>query len=620
MKPEENYNLDAELAVLSAILNDEKAITSVKDADLKPEDFGDQEYRKIFRAALKIKKGGDPIDIVTMTRFFKDQENGKSHITSAKLVEIANSHFTTANLDFHVREIIKASQRRIYGGDIDLKFRQLKREKDRLNRPGKKKVLSDIPEDCIFWRLEEWNDNRKIKIDRLNFINFLEFLKIGRMRTINGYAFILNSDNKIREINKVEIKDRVVSYIKKLPEEIGEITKSELLSALMNYSNIIFCDHNLEFIDYVEIEIKKDTQETAWRYYRNCIVEITKNGVKTINYQEFEGQIWQNQVIDREYKQEENFKDCEFYKFIGNISNNNRERIESFISILGYLLHGYKNQAETRAVIFMDEILSEDGEANGRTGKSLVGKALKHAVNITRLDGRNFKFNKNFALQSVNYDTQVVNFDDVDSDFDFERLLSMITDDMTIEKKNRDEFIIPFDESPKFLISTNYVIKGSGASFEGRRIEFEFSNHYNLANTPEMEFGHLFFSGWDSEEWNRFDNFLAYCIGEYLKFGLLTYNQIHVDEKRFLSETSPEFKIFADNRIKKYFIDNPEFISNEWDKKELFNLFTDEFEDFKDKLKQRTFTRWLRKYGKYVGYQMDERRSHGGSYIKFIRT
>lgn len=618
MKPDENYNSDAELAVLAAIINDEKAMATAKEAELKPGDFGDQEYRKIFRAALKIKKSGDPIDLVTLNRFFKNQENGNSHITAAKLVEISNSHFTTANLTFHIGEIIKASQRRNYGGDIEEKYKQLKREKDRLNKPGKKKVLSDIPDNCIFWRLEEWNDQRKIKIDRLNFINFLQFLKINRMRTINGYSFIQNDANKISEIHKVGIKDQVVSYIKKLPEDIGEITKSELLSGLMNYSNIIFCDHNLEFIDYVEIKIKKDTRETAWRYYKNVIVEITQEGVKTISYDDFDGHIWQNQVIDREYQEVEDFRDCEFFRFIQNISNNNQERIESFVSILGYLLHGYKNQAETRAVIFMDEILSEDGEANGRTGKSLVGKALKHAINITRLDGRNFKFNKNFALQSVNYDTQVVNFDDVGSDFDFERLLSMITDDMTIEKKNRDEFIIPFNESPKFLISTNYVIKGSGASFEGRRIEFEFSNHYNLANTPEMEFGHLFFSGWDKEEWNKFDNFLAYCVKEYLTYGLLTYDQIHIDEKRFLSETSPEFKIFADNRIKKYLVDNQK-ISHEWDKKELFLSFVDEFGDFKDKLKQRTFTKWLRKYGKYAGYKIDESRRDGKSYIKFFR-
>ena len=35
----------------------------------------------------------------------------------------------------------------------------------------------------------------------------------------------------------------------------------------------------------------------------------------------------------------------------------------------------------------------------------------------------------------------------------------MITDNMSVEKKNKMLFSIPFDESPKILISTNHVIQ-----------------------------------------------------------------------------------------------------------------------------------------------------------------
>ena len=57
--------------------------------------------------------------------------------------------------------------------------------------------------------------------------------------------------------------------------------------------------------------------------------------------------------------------------------------------------------------------------------------------NVLRIDGKNFRFDKSFPFQSVNPDTQIMFFDDVNKKFGFEKLFSIITEGITIEKKNK---------------------------------------------------------------------------------------------------------------------------------------------------------------------------------------
>ena len=93
--------------------------------------------------------------------------------------------------------------------------------------------------------------------------------------------------------------------------------------------------------------------------------------------------------------------------------------------------------------------------------------------------------------------------------FPFERLFSVITDDFPVERKGQDRVTISFEDSPKFLLSTNYVIEGKDASFEDRTHQIEFSDYYGPDHTPKDEFGRRLFDDWDEEEWARFDNVIS---------------------------------------------------------------------------------------------------------------
>ena len=55
-----------------------------------------------------------------------------------------------------------------------------------------------------------------------------------------------------------------------------------------------------------------------------------------------------------------------------------------------------------------------------------------------RIDGKNFEFHPRFTFQEVRISDDVIEFNDVRKNFDFERLFSVITDDMSVENKTKD--------------------------------------------------------------------------------------------------------------------------------------------------------------------------------------
>jgi hypothetical protein len=136
--------------------------------------------------------------------------------------------------------------------------------------------------------------------------------------------------------------------------------------------------------------------------------------------------------------------------------------------------------------------------------------------------------------------------DDVPKHFNFESLFSIVTEGLTVEKKGQDAYQIPFKDSPKISITTNYTIQGSGASHERRVFEVEIANYFNENHTPEMEFGHLFFSEWDDIEWANFDNFMIRCVQYFLKNGLVNSDKVNLKLRKFKNEMGTEFIEFME--------------------------------------------------------------------------
>ncbi|KAF0162529.1 MAG: hypothetical protein FD188_132, partial [Ignavibacteria bacterium] len=451
-----------------------------------------------------------------------------------------------------------------------------------------------------FWYIE----NDKTHISKQNFKRFLEENGFCKLQLERGYILLKVSKNIVREVEIFNIKDFVIDYLKRLDvEHFKETPRIKVIDAVIKGAPQHFVQTFLEFLETRELEFLRDTKEKGFLFFSNCFVEIAANKINVKRYEELDGFIWDKQVINKRLNLDR--RESEFEFFIKNICKNNEQRISSLRSAIGYLLHNYKDSTNAKAVIFLDEKLS-DG-AYGRSGKGLVAQAIGKLRKTIRLDGRNFNFSKSFSFQSVTLDTAIIEFNDVTKKFNFDKLFSIITDDITVEKKNQNEIIIPFHQSPKIIISTNYTIEGSDDSTMDRQFVIEFSDHYNKIHRPIDEFGHRFYDEWSNEEWNCFLNYMIGCLQLYLCKGLIQCSHINLEKKKLIDSTCEEFAEYFESLG----------LNVEHNKKDLLEDFKKNYDEFSE-LKLTKFTRWMKEAARIKGMGVNERKSGVDRMIKFL--
>lgn len=469
-------------------------------------------------------------------------------------------------------------------------------------KKGKKEVLQkhNIEEDVFdeikealehedFWFL---NDKNKIQIDLLKYKLFLE--RNGFKKHFPEGAqkpnWLFIQSNKVIETSTEKIKDFVLDYLIQRQE-------IDVWKYCAGYQNL-FSENLLAMIETVDLMMLKDTKITSYLAFRNGILEVNKNEIKLIDYIDVDGYVWESQIIQRDWQTLDEFEN-EYKIFINNISNNEPIAIEC---VIGYLLSTYKNKMNNKAIILNDEVISENPE--GGTGKGLFVQGLRQIRRVSILDGKTFDDKKSFPYQTVSPETQVLVFDDVKKNFDFESKFSLVTEGMTLERKNKDAIRLKVEDSPKMVISTNYAIKGEGNSHDRRRFELEIAQYYGKNLTPYDEFGKQLFDDWENEEFNKFDNYMVRCLQSYLKLGLVSQNAKNIKMRKFIAETSMEFYEWikdAENCP----------INTRNDKQQYFNKFTDEYQDFKKWLTRKKFNIWVQKYSSFIGVPYSEGNSNG---------
>lgn len=237
-----------------------------------------------------------------------------------------------------------------------------------------------------------------------------------------------------------------MNYLDKMAtEEFEGTNRNEIIDVLIKSANQLFTQQFLEFLITRDIEFNKDTLDKGYFYFRNGFIETSRGSINFYNYKKLNKHIWKKQIIDRNFI--ESKKRSVFEDFLFNVCRSDVKRYTALKSGIGYLLHTYKDPSIAKAVVFIDEKLS-DG-AFGRSGKGVVIKSLSHVRNVVIEDGRNFNPSKNFAFQRVKADTNILGFEDIRDKFPFERLFSIITDGITIEQKNKDEIHISYTRIAK---------------------------------------------------------------------------------------------------------------------------------------------------------------------------
>jgi succinate dehydrogenase flavin-adding protein (antitoxin of CptAB toxin-antitoxin module) len=472
-------------------------------------------------------------------------------------------------------------------------------------------VLNKVEEENAKQTFWSKNDKGAIKIIHILFKQFLEDNGFYKYCPEGGknYVFVKVTNNLIDHTSEKEIKDFVLQHLLELDD-----------MSVYNYfadNTRFFKEEFLSMLSTIDIYFIADTKDAAYLYYKNCAVKITKDAITTIDYLDLGGYVWKDHVIDRVFSMCNVTGRCDFRKFVWNVNGGEAERVKSMESTIGFMLHGYKNLSFCPAIILNDEVISDNPE--GGTGKGLLMNALSQMKKLVVIDGKSFAFERSFAYQLVSADTQILCFDDVKKHFDFERLFSVVTEGLTLEKKNKDAIKIPFSKSPKIAITTNYAIKGAGNSFARRKWELELHQYYSKSFTPLDEFGKLMFGDWNDDDWCEFDNYMIGCLRGYLNTGLVKSKFVNLKIRQLSAETCHEFIEWCG------LVDNSERHINleagiRLYKNELYYAFVDEYPDYGPKAKMtisRTkFYKWLVSYALFKeGIMPEEGRDLTGRWI-----
>jgi hypothetical protein len=424
-------------------------------------------------------------------------------------------------------------------------------------------------------------------------MNYFKYYPIGNQNT---FVFITKKENFINQISEYKIKDVVTRNL----QTRNEINVFDVVAEKTK----LFTNQYLSMLETANVEVEKDTVEYAMIYFKNFAVQVNESNYNCYTYDEIKNHVWEDQVISRNFIDADHHESM-FRSFVWFISGQEVERYNTMKSVLGYLLHSYKTSANNKAIILNDETISE--HPNGGSGKGILINAISHMKKVSTIDGKNFDFNKSFPYQTVSTDCQVLAFDDVKKNFNFESLFSLITEGLTIEYKGKDAIKLPVKDSPKIIISTNYTIKANGGSFERRMFEVELSSYFNSNHTPMEEFGCMLFDEWTNDEWARFDHYMINCLQFFLKNGLVSSSPKNLKTRKFINQTCQEFYEF----IKEGSIPLHERIN----RNDYYKKFIDEYTDFTKWLTKRAFNKWISYYAEFLELDLIEGVSNGIRWI-----
>ena len=426
------------------------------------------------------------------------------------------------------------------------------------------------------------------KVNPLQLINFLEkngFYRFKQLNNKNGYIYIKITDNVVEEIETVYIKAFIQQFLKDRKMPIG--LRNTFLRA-----NHFLSDNNLNNLEEIEIDFTDYEKEAQYLFFENKTWRVGKDDITEFKPGEVKKYVWKDEVIETRVKkldppfevtwddEAERYsikihnKDCLFFQYLMNTSNihwqkeqyegveltaiereENEAHLINKIYALGYLLHRYKNPNRPWCVFAMDNKISDIGESHGGSGKSIAMKSIRYFMKSITLEGRNPKLTENTHIWgNVTPHTDFVLVDDANQYLKFDFFFSALTGEMTPNPKFGQQYEIPFEDVPKFAITSNFAIRDNDPSTERRLLYMVFSDYYHHnkdgeyreSRSPYDDFKKNLFFDFTHDEWNMFYNTMAHCLKTYLNFGKIDPPMENVSKRNLITVMTDPFKDWAD--------------------------------------------------------------------------
>jgi hypothetical protein len=379
-----------------------------------------------------------------------------------------------------------------------------------------------------FWHVEDPGKDKPLKLTLVvhKFRAWLGsaggFRRYPEIGAPGGYVFVRVVDQVVRRIQIGEVISFVSSYVDELPFAFDGMLRGQLEEMIARNQRMLFDPQGLLFLPDLTGAFLRDTATAHYSFYQNCWVEVTAAGRTARPYEELPGLIWDHQRKVRPFTYLPDFETgtADVVQFIEYLTAEDAERLDQLRRALGYLIHGYKDETNARAIILMDET-GEVGRSSGGTGKGLLMKCVGAMVKLSTIGSATFDFRNPFRYELMEEGTQVLFLDEWKPQRNsFDMLFADITNGFAVNRKYQAQKTIPFEEAPKFVLASNDIITGDDDSSERRKVEIALAKRYSSQHTPKDDFGRGFFSqGWDADEWVRFDNVALGWVQHFLSNG-----------------------------------------------------------------------------------------------------
>lgn len=444
-----------------------------------------------------------------------------------------------------------------------------------------------------------------------NFLQKNGFYRLPVGDKENDFEYIQIEGNTVRFTSAVKIKAFVKNFLRSRQMDM-KLRDAMHKTAQLN-------ENSLTALDEIDISFIDNDKNTQFLFFQNKTLEITAEGVIEHKPGAIKKYIWEDEVYPHRYEApkvepftitkdalgtyhiEINNKECMFLRFLiqtsrvhwrtemedrlnsshltpvereqylidnqfniagplltaDEIEEQERHLVNKIFSI-GFLLHRYKDRASGWFIFAMDGKLSEDGQSWGGSGKSIVYDMAMRAL-LRRnfmLSGRNPKLTDDpHKYDGLSEYHRYLFIDDAHKYLKLDVFYTDITGDIKVNPKGKRPFTIPFENSAKISISSNYTPL-MGPSTERRMIITVFSDYYHNAGEttdykesrdPKKEFGKAMFTEFNQHEWNDFYATAIYCLRFYLSTGgeKITPGMDNVNKRNLTNIMGPNFQDWA---------------------------------------------------------------------------
>jgi hypothetical protein len=423
-----------------------------------------------------------------------------------------------------------------------------------------------IDNDSInFYKID---DQGKVLTSRGMYADFLIQEKFKRISTPDDKILLLVNTNNV--IDFFNHKTDTVSFLESNINEMHGYSEMVREIIAKESSNVIL--QSFPLIPFSELVYYTDTKTSFGLPFKNGFFSFDKTSTFEITrseYTDVKGFFPPHKIQSRDFEYTDEvgmFEQFLTRAAIGREVPDTADTIninKSFQAMFGYLCHTYKSQTKSPCIILTDEA-ANDTNRNGGRGKTALTKALNEVQTQLFKGGKEFDPNYQFVFDDLEKKHKSYVIDDVPAGFKYDDLYTNILSAINCHRKGKSAESIPFEESPKFMITTNWVLRHDvrNASTNRRFLEYKFTDYYNQSHSPKDDFNCTFFEEWDADEWNRFYSFVFKCVELFFIKGVsqIPYNKttdnflanfsndsMHDEFERIITELFTEKESFGVN-------------------------------------------------------------------------